>query len=1077
MKQIKQFLLLLMIVPLATFGYATITLSNSMGPDATVSVSVTGKPDDDVKVTSITISTPSAMTVGKTQTLTATVYPSNATNKTVKWSSDNNNMATINETTGLVTAKSAGTVKITCAATDGSSVTATCTIAINDSPNQKLTLLDSPSGGSVESGTKVYLTVKADGATVSGADIYYTANGSTPSKSSTKYTSSGITINSATTIKAIAYKDGYETSDVGSWSYSVNSATKEAYAVLSNEGNTVTFYYDTQKAVRGGININTDSSDNPYADVTTAIFDASFAEYHPTSTAYWFYNCKSLTTITGISYLKTDNVTNMRNMFFLCSNLTSLNLNSFKTDNVTNMSYMFRSCTGLKTLYMNGFKTGNVTDMNSMFYHCSGLTDLDLRNFKTDKVTDMRYMFDSCAGLTNLDLSSFKTDNVTNMNGMFRGCTGLTSLDLSSFKTDNVKNMSQMFSGCTNLQTIYVSDEWSSEKVGSGVSMFDGCTKLVGGQGTTYDESHTNHIYARIDGGASYPGYFTRKEVGIAINEINFPDENFRNYLLGQNYGADKVISKEELAGITSLSMERKNISNLKGIELFTYLETLDCFGNQLSDLNLSENVSLRMLMCNYNILTTLDFSNNPNIEQIRCDNNCMKGDALDALIKSLPQNTSYTEHYILLIDNSENSEANVCTRAQATAIRAKGWTPYYYNGTKGDKYGWVELYDSEETDVIVINEDNIPDANFRDFLLEQDYGKSRVLLPGKLMDVKDLDISNKAIADLKGIEYFSALEWLRCDGNSLTSLDMSKNTSLQSLWCHNNRIVKLVLPNSSTLKTVLCSRNKISGSAMDDLINNLPNNWTSEEHSIALVDYSKNDEENICTNSQVSKIKNKGWRPMYLKTTDTSLGGGDYEGNEITIMTSDSGYATFYARNFAYSLPNELSALVPSNINSSKLSYTSLTSAVVPPSTPVILSSNVKHAKAYTLTITGTSANYSGTNLLRGSDEAQMTTGDGYHYKLSYGQTGTAWSDVFGWYWGANDGGSFMTEGHKAWLVVPKSAATTRGFTVDGETTGISTLEVSEEEAVYYDLQGRRISKPTVKGVYIKNGKKVMVK
>ena len=237
MKQIKQFLLLLMIVPLATFGYATITLSNSMGPDATVSVSVTGKPDDDVKVTSITISTPSAMTVGKTQTLTATVYPSNATNKTVKWSSDNNNMATINETTGLVTAKSAGTVKITCAATDGSSVTATCTIAINDSPNQKLTLLDSPSGGSVESGTKVYLTVKADGATVSGADIYYTANGSTPSKSSTKYTSSGITINSATTIKAIAYKDGYETSDVGSWSYTIPPKPKLTLSASPSGGN------------------------------------------------------------------------------------------------------------------------------------------------------------------------------------------------------------------------------------------------------------------------------------------------------------------------------------------------------------------------------------------------------------------------------------------------------------------------------------------------------------------------------------------------------------------------------------------------------------------------------------------------------------------------------------------------------------------------------------------------------------------------------------------------------------------------------------------------------------------------
>ena len=830
-----------------------------------------------------------------------------------------------------------------------------------------------------------------------------------------------------------------------------DSSTKEAYAVLDNGGETVTFFYDSRKGSRGGININNNYSANPYPDAITAIFDASFADYRPTSTAYWFYNCNTLTTVKGIENLRTDNVTDMNCMFFGCSNLTSLDLSSFNTSNVTDMSRMFRGCNSLAILNINGFKTDNVTDMNSMFYHCYALKSLDL--------------------------SSFSTHNVTDMYSMFGGCTGLTIIDINSFKTDNVTRMSFMFEGCTNLQTIYASDDWSTEKVTSGTSMFRNCTNLFGGQGTTFDASHTNHTYARIDGGSSYPGYFTRKNTDIAIDEINFPDENFRNHLLSQNYGADKVISKEELSMITSMSVEGKNISNLSGIELFTYLEILNCFGNQLRNLDLSGNKNLRYLMCCYNKLTTIDLSNNINIEQIRCDNNIIKGSGLDAMINSLPQNTSNTKRFILLVDNSNNTEENTCSRAQSSVIKEKGWKVYYYNGSDNDMNGWVELEDSEATDVVVINEENIPDPIFRNFLLEQDYGKSGVLLPDKLAEVKKLDVSGKGISDLKGIEYFSALEWLRCDGNSLTTLDVSKNLSLQSLWCHNNRIVKLVLPNSSTLKTVLCSRNRISGSAMDKLISNLPDNWTSEEHNIAVVDYSKNDEENICTNSQVTQIKNKGWNPQYLETSDNSLSGGDYEGNEITIMTSNSGYATFYARNFTYSLPNELSALVPSGIKNNKLTYTSLNSTVVPNGTPVILVSNVKTAKAYTLTITGTSPYYSGTNLLCGSDEATTTFGNGYHYKLSYGMSGTSLSDVFGWYWGADNGGSFMTEGHKAWLVVPKSAGTTRGFTVDDETTGISTLEVSEEEAVYYDLQGRRVMNPTVKGVYIKNGKKVMVK
>lgn len=917
----------------------------------------------------------------------------------------------------------------------------------------QLILSADPSGGNVESGTIVYLTAKADDFVVSDASIYYTTDGATPSKSSTKYTSSGITITGATTIKAIAYKDGYEASEIGSWSYTIteNPSTKEAYAVLDNGGNTVTFFYDSRKGSRGGININNNYSDNPYANVTTAIFDASFADYRPTSTAYWFYNCNTLTTIKGIENLKTDNVTDMNCMFFCCFNLTSLDLSSFNTSNVTDMSRMFRSCNSLTNLNINGFKTDNVTDMNSMFYHCYALKSLDL--------------------------SSFSTHNVTDMYSMFGGCTGLTIIDINSFKTDNVTRMSFMFEGCTNLQTIYASDDWSTEKVTSGTSMFRNCTNLIGGQGTTFDASHTNHTYARIDGGSSYPGYFTRKNTDIAIDEINFPDENFRNHLLSQNYGADKVISKEELSMITSMSVEGKNISNLSGIELFTYLEILNCFGNQLRNLDLSGNKNLRYLMCCYNKLTTIDLSNNINIEQIRCDNNIIKGSGLDAMINSLPQNTSNTKRFILLVDNSNNTEENACSRAQSSVIKEKGWKVYYYNGSDNDMNGWVELEDSEATDVVVINKENIPDPIFRNFLLEQDYGKSGVLLPGKLAEVKRLDVSDKGISDLKGIECFSALEWLRCDGNSLTTLDVSKNLSLQSLWCHNNRIVKLVLPNSSTLKTVLCSRNRISGSAMDELISNLPDNWTSEEHNIAVVDYSKNDEENICTNSQVTQIKNKGWSPQYLETSDNSLSGGDYEGNEITIMTSNSGYATFYARNFTYSLPNELSALVPSGIKNNKLTYTSLNSTVVPNGTPVILVSNVKTAKAYTLTITGTSPYYSGTNLLCGSDEATTTFGNGYHYKLSYGMSGTSLSDVFGWYWGADNGGSFMTEGHKAWLVVPKSATTTRGFTIDGETTGITTLESSSEESDYYDLQGRRVVNPTEKGIYIKNGKKIMVK
>ena len=103
---------------------------------------------------------------------------------------------------------------------------------------------------------------------------------------------------------------------------------------------------------------------------------------------------------------------------------------------------------------------------------------------------------------------------------MFFGCPGLTSLDVSGFNTANVTDMSNMFDGCSELTTIYAGDDWSTEKVRNSEYMFAGCTKLVGGMGTTFDPNFTNAEYARIDGGLENPGYFTAK-VDFIRGDVN----------------------------------------------------------------------------------------------------------------------------------------------------------------------------------------------------------------------------------------------------------------------------------------------------------------------------------------------------------------------------------------------------------------------------------------------------------------------------------------------------------------------------------------------------------------------------
>ena len=277
--------------------------------------------------------------------------------------------------------------------------------------------------------------------------------------------------------KAYAGQGGYLTLKDG--------GTKEAYAVLSTDQTTLSFYYDTNKSSRSGTVYTAANFRKSYNDswgvysshITKAMFDSSFANYTGlTSTAYWFSGCSKITTISGIENLKTQNVTDMRYMFYCCGSLTSLNLSSFNTQNVTDMSCMFRGC----------------------------------------------------SSLTSLNLSSFNTQNVTDMFAMFSSCSSLTSLDLSSFNTQNVTNMGSMFYECSSLKTIVVGGEWSTTKVIESPSMFYGCTSLVGGDGTKYNSSYVDKTKAYAGQG----GYLTLKGAGTGTDTRTY---NGRTWMIG-NY-------------------------------------------------------------------------------------------------------------------------------------------------------------------------------------------------------------------------------------------------------------------------------------------------------------------------------------------------------------------------------------------------------------------------------------------------------------------------------------------------------------------------------------------------------------
>lgn len=108
----------------------------------------------------------------------------------------------------------------------------------------------------------------------------------------------------------------------------------------------------------------------------------------------------------------------------------------------------------------------------------------------------------------------------------------------------------------------------------------------------------------------------------------------------------------------------------------------------------------------------------------------------------------------------------------------------------------------------------DIPDPNFKAYLVANyDQNSDNEISRFEIEKLKSLIVSSLGIASLEGIEHFTNLEDLACDNNSLTELDLSKNTQLTELTCGYNKISKLILPpNAEKMTWLSCGDNKLTG-------------------------------------------------------------------------------------------------------------------------------------------------------------------------------------------------------------------------------------------------------------------------
>ena len=255
---------------------------------------------------------------------------------------------------------------------------------------------------------------------------------------------------------------------------------------------------------------------NMFSGCAASIIDVSgFNTEKVTDMSFMFQNCENVETL-DVSGFNTAKVTNFESMFNGCSKVQALDVTGFNTANAGRMQEMFYGCSSLTSLDVSGFDISKAQHIYGMFQDCSGLKTLDLSNFKITSLytgISLDHMFQGCTSLESIDLSILNTANIDSYYMTFYDCTSLTELDLSSFNTANATSMSNMFNGCSNLKTIYVSEDYKvsniEERFG-GNDMFKGCTSIVGGMGTTYQNTnYQTHRFAKIDGGPDNMGYFT----------------------------------------------------------------------------------------------------------------------------------------------------------------------------------------------------------------------------------------------------------------------------------------------------------------------------------------------------------------------------------------------------------------------------------------------------------------------------------------------------------------------------------------------------------------------------------------
>ena len=261
------------------------------------------------------------------------------------------------------------------------------------------------------------------------------------------------------------------------------------------------------------------------------------------------------------------------------------------------------------------------TVLEGLYCDDNQLSSLDVR-----QNTALKYLYCSDNQLTELDVSRNNKIYKLSANNNY-----LTSLNVENTSI-NLDNSSSEFAALGNTYPITVgSDRTFDLSTLPGTFDVTKATRWNGGtvRGNTLTvkagETKVTYLY-NCGKRSSYT--FTLNvtvvpEGSIVIDASNFPDPEFRAYVKAKlDTDNNNSLSESERNAVTKIDVHAKSIDSLKGIEFFPNLETLYCYNNKLTSLDVSKNEKLADLWCSQNNLTSLDVSKNPELKELWCSDN-----------------------------------------------------------------------------------------------------------------------------------------------------------------------------------------------------------------------------------------------------------------------------------------------------------------------------------------------------------------------------------------------------------------------------------------------------------------------